>query len=112
MTRVLPSKNLSPFLKGQSSTRPYPSGTPISLGTLELVWEQGAGAPGESLSLGRWDTIWETLTFDTERRETFVSTVFAFPNPIPIRSVLFLKSQESQMTSKGSKRGGRVKVEK
>lgn len=52
-------------------------------------------------------TVWETVKFETERRETFVLIFFTFSIPSLIAFFLFLEiSSKFNNLNKGSKRGG------
>lgn len=50
-------------------------------------------------------TVWETVKFETERREMFVLIFFTFSTPVLLLIFYFLKPPESLITNKGSKRG-------
>ena len=52
-------------------------------------------------------TVWETVKFETERREMFVSAFFTFFHPSLTAYFLFLEtSRKFNNLSKGSKRCG------
>lgn len=64
---------------------------------LELVCVRATGAPGTP-GHSLWITVWETVEFETERRETFVLAFFTFPTPILTARFYFLKPPESLIT--------------